>query len=52
MYLDVSDMFWYYYESTLFNIDTETPFIKLLLEMSSPRMRYYTCLNGNAIGTQ
>ena len=52
MYLDVSDMFWYYYESTLFNIDTEAPFIKLLLEMSSLRMRYYTCLNGNAIGTQ
>ena len=52
MYLDVSDMFWYYYESTLFNIDTETPFMKLLLEMSSLRMRYYTCLNGNAIGMQ
>ena len=52
MYLDVSDMFWYYYESTLFHIDTETPFMKLLLEMSSLRMRYYTCLNGNAIGMQ
>ena len=23
MYLDVSDMFLYYYESTLFNIDTD-----------------------------
>ena len=22
MYLDVSDMFWYYYESSLYNIDT------------------------------
>ena len=49
MYLDVSDMFWYYYESSLYNIDTEIPFIKLLLEMSSLCMRYYTRLNGSAI---
>ena len=45
-------MFWYCYESTLFNIDTEAPFMKLLLEMSSLCMRYYTCLNGNEIGMQ
>ena len=50
MFLHVSDMLWYYYESTLLNIDTEIPFMKLLLEMSSLRMRYYTRLNGSAIG--
>ena len=35
MYLDVSDMFWYYYESSTFNIDKEIHFVKLLLDMSS-----------------
>ena len=49
MYLDVSDMFWYYYESTIFNIDKEIPFMKLLLDMSSLRMRYYVRLNGSAV---
>ena len=50
MYLDVSDMFWYYYESTIFNIDKEIPFMKLLLDMSSLCMRYYTLLNRSAVG--
>ena len=50
MYLDVSDMFWCYYESSTFNIDKEIPFMKLLLDMSSLRMRYYTHLNGSAVG--
>ena len=35
LHLDVFDMYWYYYESTLFNIDKETPFMKLLLDMAS-----------------
>ena len=35
LYLDVFDMHWYYYESTLFNIDKEIPFMKLLLDMAS-----------------
>ena len=47
LYLDVFDMHWYYYESTLFNIDKEIPFMKLLLEMASLRMRYYQPLNRN-----
>ena len=50
MYLDVSDMFWYYYESTIFNIDKEIPFMKLLLDMSSLRMRCYRHLNGSVVG--
>ena len=49
LYLDVFDMHWYYYESTLFNIDKEIPFIKLLLDMASLRMRYYQRLNGNRL---
>ena len=47
LYLDVFDMYWYYYELILFNIDKEIPFMKLLLDMASLRMRYYQCLNGN-----
>ena len=50
MYKDVSDMFWYYYESTFFNIDKEIPFMKLLLDMSSLRMRYYSRLNESVVG--
>ena len=42
-------MHWYYYESTLFNIDNKIPFIKLLLDMASLRMRYYHRLNGNPL---
>ena len=49
LYLDVFDMHWYYYESTLFNIDKEIPFMKLLLDMASLRMRYYHRLNGNGL---
>ena len=40
LYQDVFDMHWYYYESTLFNIDKEIPFMKVLLDMASLRMRY------------
>ena len=49
LHLDVFDMYWYYYESTLFNIDKEIPFMKLLLDMASLRMRYYQRLNGNRL---
>ena len=41
LYQDVFDMHWYFYESTLFNIDKEIPFMKLLLDMASFQMRYY-----------
>ena len=49
VYLDVFDMFWCYHESSFFIIDKEIPFMKLLLDMSSLRMRYYTRLNGSAV---
>ena len=41
VYLDLSDMHWYYYESSTLNIDKEISFLKLLLDMTSLRMRYY-----------
>ena len=47
LYLDVSDMHWYLYDSSCYNIDKEIPFMKLLLDMASLRMRYYSQLNGN-----
>ena len=49
LYLDVSDMHWYLYESSYYNIDKEIPFMKLLLDMTSLRMRYYSQLNGNQL---
>ena len=47
LYFDVFDMHWYHYESFFFNIDKEIPFLKLLLDMASLRMRYLLRLNGN-----
>ena len=47
--LDVSNMHGYLYESSCYNIDKEIPFMKLLLDMASLRMRYYIQLNGNRI---
>ena len=47
LYLDVSDMHWYLYESSCYNIDKKIPFMKLLLDMASLQMRYYLQLNGN-----
>ena len=47
LYFDVFDMHWYHYESFFFNIDKEIPFLKLLLNMASLRMRYLLRLNGN-----
>ena len=40
VYLDLSDMYWYYYESSTCNIDKEIPFLKLLLDMASLCTRY------------
>ena len=49
LYLDVFDMHWYYYKSTLFNTDKEIPFMKLLLDMASLQMRYYHRLKSNCL---
>ena len=49
LYLGVSDMHWYLRESSCFNIDKEMPFLKLLLDIASLRMKYYTQLNGNRL---
>ena len=47
LYLDVFDMHWYHYESSFFNIEKEIPFMKLLSDTASLRMRYLLRLNGN-----
>ena len=49
LYLGVSGMHWYLRESSCFNIDKEMPFLELLLDIASLRMRYYTQLNGNRL---
>ena len=49
LYLGVSDMHQYLRASSCFNIDKEIPFLKLLLDIASLRMRYYTQLNGNRL---
>ena len=47
LYLDVFDMHWYHYESSFFNIEKEIPFMILLSDTASLRMRYLLRLNGN-----
>ena len=42
-------MHWHLHESSCYNIDKEIPFLKLLLDMASLRMRYYSQLNGNRL---
>ena len=49
LYLDLTDMHWYLYESFYYNIDKVIPFMKLILEMASLRMRYLTQTNGNRL---
>ena len=47
--LDVRDLHWYMLNSSYFNIDKETPFFRLLIDMASLRMRYYHRLNANRL---
>ena len=47
LYLDVTDMHWYTFESFYYNFHKGIPFIKLILNMVSLRMRYLTQINGN-----
>ena len=49
IYLDVCDMYWYMHNSTKFSHLKEIPFLKLLLDMASLRMRFYVQLNGNRL---
>ena len=49
LYLDVTDMHWYSYESFYYNFHKEIPFAKLILNMASLQMRYLTQLNGNCL---
>ena len=47
--LDVFDMHWYMHDSSVFNIQKEIPFMKLLLDMASLQIRSYLHLNGNRL---
>ena len=49
IYLDVFGMYWYYYESSQFNIGNEIPFLKVILDLASLRMRYYRGINRSKI---
>ena len=39
--------YWYLYESSCYNTEKEIPFMKLLLDVESLRMRYHSQLNGH-----
>lgn len=41
IYLNMIDMYWYAFESSTFIEDKEIPFIKLVYDVASIRMRYY-----------
>ena len=41
IYLNLIDMYWYAFESSTFIEDKEIPFIKLVYDVASIRMRYY-----------
>ena len=44
-YLDLSNMYWYMYNSSYYNLKKEISFFKLLLDMGSLYMRCYIRLN-------
>ena len=45
--LDVRDLYWYMLNSSYFNIEKEIPFLKLLVDMASLRMRYFQRIKTN-----
>ena len=47
--LDVSDLYWYMLNSSYFNIEKEITFFKLLVDMTSLRMRYFQRINANRV---
>ena len=49
IHLDVSDLYWYMLNSSYFNIEKEITFFKVLVDMSSLRMRYFQGINTNRV---
>ena len=45
IYLDLSNMYWYMYKSSYYNLKKEIPFFNFLLNLGSLGMRCYTQLN-------
>ena len=45
VYIDLSDMYWYMYDSFFYNLKQEIPFFKLLLDLGSLYMRCRMRLN-------
>ena len=45
VYIDLSDMYWYMYDSFFYNLKKEIPFFKLLLDLGSLYMRCRMQLN-------
>ena len=45
VYIDLSDMYWYMYDSFFYNLEKEIPFFKLLLDLGSLYMRCRMRLN-------
>ena len=45
VYIDLSDMFWYMYDSSFYNLKKEIPISKLLLDVGSLYMRCCLQLN-------
>ena len=45
VYIDLSDMYWYMYDSFFYNLKKEIPFFKLLLDLVSLYMRCRMRLN-------
>ena len=45
VYIDLSDMYWYMYDSFFYNLKKEIPFFKLLLDLGSLYMRCRMRLN-------
>ena len=45
VYIDLSDMYWYMYDSFFYNLKKEIPFFKLLFDLGSLYMRCRMRLN-------
>ena len=45
VYIDLSDMYWYMYDSSFYNLKKEIPFFKLLLDIGSLYMKCHLQLN-------
>ena len=45
VYIDLSNMYWYMYDSSFYNLKKEIPFLKFLINIGSLYMRCHLQLN-------